>query len=282
MKRAYGFVLAGLLVGTPLLAPSLAVGQTQFEGVEISGELELGWRLFLDRPDREDRSKFEEYRDIPSGPFLKDLLIQIETEDGGFATELQAHQPGEDDQSFSLGISQRGQHYFEFEWDQIPHNFSYNAQSLFNGSPGNLTIPDSVQTTLQDAAAILDIATIGDTINDNVRDIDLGVRRDTAEISYRFTPTSEWDFRLGYTREVRNGDRAFAGNIGTNNTSGFNTVEFPEPIDYTTHEVRASAEYAGDTWVAGLSYIGSFFTNEFDSVRWSRKIGQSVKVYSTR
>ncbi|MEK7205447.1 MAG: MtrB/PioB family decaheme-associated outer membrane protein, partial [candidate division NC10 bacterium] len=116
------------------------------------------------------------------------------------------------------------------------------------------------------APASADTATINTTVNENVRGIDLRLRRDTGRVGFRYTPTPGWDLRLSYANESREGTRPFGGNIGTNNASSFHTVELPEPIDYRTHQVGASAEYATDRWSIRLGYLGSIFSNDIDSL----------------
>lgn len=268
MKTRLAFLWISFLISVFLL-PSGALGQLL--DLELSAEGEAGGRGFPNRSSESDRAKFEEYREIPSGGFLEELLLRLESKDKTYSLELGAREPGEKDQNFFLRSSKAGRYYFLFEWDQLPHVFSNNGRSLFGGNRGgNLTIPSVVRSTLETAAAPAspDTATIRTTINQNARDIDLRMRQDTARTGFRYTPAPEWDFRLGYAFTQKNGSRPFGANTRTNTTSPFNTVEIPEPIDYETHDITAGAEYASDWGSIGLSYVGSIFGNDNASVTW--------------
>ncbi len=45
-------------------------------------------------------------------------------------------------------------------------------------------------------------------INSNVHQTDVGIRRDTASVDYRWTPTDEWDIKADYSRMHRQGSQA--------------------------------------------------------------------------
>jgi MtrB/PioB family decaheme-associated outer membrane protein len=269
MKTRPTFVLLGFLVSGLFVFPLSASGQAEILDLKLSGEGEVGARGFPDRPSKSDRAKFEEYRDIPSGGYLEDLRLQLESKDETYSLELGAKEPGERDQNIFLRSQKAGRYYFDFEWDQIPHVFSNNGQSLHSGTGGgNLTISGAVRNELQAASAPVDTARIQKAINENVRDIDLRLRQDTAKTEFRYTPTRGWDLRLGYSFRQKNGTRPFGANTGTNNASSFNIVEIPEPIDHKTHDVSASAEYGSDWGSIGLRYTGSIFQDDLASVAW--------------
>jgi MtrB/PioB family decaheme-associated outer membrane protein len=266
MKTRLGFLWLSFLFSVFLL-PSGA--SAQLLDLKLSGEGEAGGRGFPDRSSESDRAKFGEYRDIPSGGFLEDLRLQLESKDETYSLELGAREPGEKDQNFFLRSSKAGRYYFLFEWDQLPHVFSNNGRSLFSGTGGgNLRVSDTVQSDLEAASVAPDTAAIRTIINENVRDIDLQMRQDVARTGFRYTPLPEWDFRLGYSLTQKKGSRPFGANTRTNNTSPFNTVEIPEPIDYQTHDITAGAEYASDWGSIGLNYTGSIFGNDNASVTW--------------
>lgn len=272
LRYGYSFILCNFLMSGLLLSPlqlCRAEEQTVIFGLKTSGEIEAGGRVFSDQPSTSEQSKFEEYRDIYSGAFLEKFLLQLENNDGTYLLEFEANKVGDDDQNFFLGSIQTGRYKFELEWDQTPHLYSNTGQSLFSyAGNGILVIPDDVQSILEAASTPLDTDTIGTAINANLSDINLRIQRDTGSIEYRYTPTTEWDLRLHFDVESREGSRPFAGNISTSTTSSFNTIELVEPIDYLTYDLKTSAEYATDDWSLMLSYTGSIFDNEIKSVIW--------------
>jgi MtrB/PioB family decaheme-associated outer membrane protein len=260
-------LVAILLSSGVLLASQIAVAATEILDHSVKGEIEIGGsQLYGERGS----SKFEEYREIPRGLFLDLLKLDVENKEQSRFYQFRAKDAVEEDQNYLLRLGGYGKYEVNLEWDQLPHVFSNTGRSLFGGDPGNLTISSLIRTTLQTAAAPAapDTATIRTTVNENVRGIDLRLRRDTGRVGFRYTPTPGWDIRLGYSNEGREGSRPFGANIRTNTTSAFNTVEIPEPIDYRTHDVGASAEYATDRWSVRLGYTGSIFTNDLSSFTW--------------
>jgi MtrB/PioB family decaheme-associated outer membrane protein len=101
-----------------------------------------------------------------------------------------------------------------------------------------------------------------------VSPVTLNVDRETAKVSLRYTPTPNWNIRLDYSHEDRNGNQGFGTAI-----NGFNTIELPAPISYTTQNFSGSVEYAGDwatdkRWNLNLTYNGSIFENKYESFTW--------------
>ena len=80
-------------------------------------------------------------------------------------------------------------------------------------------------------------------IDANVHQTDIGIRRDTAAVEYRYTPTDNWDIRADYSDMHRRGTQV-DGVVFSPGTSGVR-VDAPKPIDDTTQNFGVSGEYAG-------------------------------------
>ncbi|MBI3076712.1 MAG: MtrB/PioB family decaheme-associated outer membrane protein [Deltaproteobacteria bacterium] len=252
---------AGLLLGGPS-----AVAQLDLPDHTVKGEGEFGVRQIY---GSHGSSKFEEYRHIPSGLFLDRLRLGVEDKEQRQFYELRVTEPLERDQNYQLRAGRYGRYAVQFEWDQLPHVFSNTGRSLFRGGADDLTIPSLVRSTLQSATTpTANTATINTTVNENAQGIDLRLQRKTATLGASYTPTPGWDVQFSYGNEHREGTRPFGANIRTNNTSGFNTVELPEPTDYRTHDVRAQAEYTADRWSVAVGYVGSIFNDDHTSLTW--------------
>ena len=109
------------------------------------GGLEAGWRTVFDRPpsgfgttsassggtcavggasvvttcfltasQTQSRAKFEEYGNIPNGPFLDWINLQTGTKNGTFAFDFWGRSVGLNNQSYSLDVSRPGEQYFTF------------------------------------------------------------------------------------------------------------------------------------------------------------------------
>ncbi|MBI4609254.1 MAG: MtrB/PioB family decaheme-associated outer membrane protein [Candidatus Rokubacteria bacterium] len=269
MRRGLGFVLGGLVLSGFLLFPaSRAAGQTEMFGLKLGGDVELGGRLFADRPSPSERGKFEEYRDIPQGIFLEDLRLRLDSKDESYSLEFRAKEAGEEDQNFLLRSSKLGRYEFEFEWDQIPHVFSRTGRSPYNEtSRGVFELPDSIQTTLQGASAAARPGILQSFLA-GARDIDLETRWDIARMALKLTPTPDWDLRAEYTRTRKEGERP----IGTTLTAFTNQVELPEPIEQTVHDLRLTAQLAREQWQLQFSYNLSVFQNDVDVLIWDNPL----------
>ncbi|MBI3329597.1 MAG: MtrB/PioB family decaheme-associated outer membrane protein, partial [Nitrospinae bacterium] len=268
MRRGLECMLASFLLGGLLLLPSRAVAQTEILGLKPSGEGEVGGRIFVDRPGKVERGKFEEYRDIPPGVFLERLRLRFESRDESYSLEFGAKDPGEQHQNFFLRSSKLGRYTFEFEWDQIPHVFSGTGRSPYHESPrGVFELSDLLQTTLQGASAAARPGILRSFLA-TASDIDLKTRWDAARFLMKFTPTPDWDLRAGYTHTQKEGQRP----IGTTLSSFTNQVELPEPIDQTVHDFRMSAELARERWQLQFSYNLSVFQNDVDVLVWDNPL----------
>ena len=119
--------------------------------------------------------------------------------------------------------------------------------------------------------------------NNNSHFIDLGIRRDTASAEFRWTPTTDWDVKVDYSRMRREGTQPQAA-VTFWNTQNLSTtagstaslsqnrvvLELPKPVKDTTHNVNASGEYAGTTpwdkkFNVTLAYGASIYRDDFDA-----------------
>jgi MtrB/PioB family decaheme-associated outer membrane protein len=243
----------------------------------------------------QSRAKFEEYGAVPSGAFLDWINLQAGTTDGRYAYDFWGRSVGLNNQSYSLDASELGRHYLSLGWDQTPHLISTSAKSIFGGSWTSLTVPNPVQAALQaqlpNAALAAPPAANGllgqtartnieNIINNNLGPLELSTQRDKATGGYRFTPTPDWDFGVDYSHEHRTGLRPTAVSWGyaaaaaadpPSSPRPTNVVEIPQPLNDTTQNVDAKAEYVGTTffgtrWTTNLKYSGSFYDNDIKQI----------------
>jgi len=253
------------------------------------GEIELGGRGFTNNPNehglyatdvitsyptpatataayqwlgQKSLGKYYEYSDIAPGVFGGGH-VATGTKDGLYQVDIWANNVGYTDQSYMLQASKAGEQYFTFIWDQTPHVYSTNAQTFYNGlGTGALTLPAGFPTSGVAGTAAVNTAGIIPFLHQ----INLGIQRDTAAASYRWTPTDAWDFNAAYSHMDRTGTQA-AGIVELN---GFNGFQVPAPIDDTTQNYKADGEYAGVSPWGGkftvkLGYNGSTYTDHLDS-----------------
>ena len=272
-----------LMIAIPASFAS-AQEQTQ-EALNTWGEIEAGWRSYIKRPpqapagwgnadtsvgglaDRNNIGKFWEYGSVKPGLFLETLNIGAETKDGKYFGELRASNVGTDYQKYVADLQKTGQHYFTFAFDQITHLYSTSAQSIWCGtttlvpcSLPNQYIPGPPNAFVPGPAVSADITA-------NLHTTTLGIQRKSGEVNYRWTPNSNWDVKLDYFQEKREGTQ-LAG-FSTADVGG-TTLQVPRPISDTTRNIDANGEYNGSTpwggkFNVGLGYSTSQFRNDFKS-----------------
>ena len=245
------------------------------------GELEAGGRFFVNNPQKnginsqggQSLAKYYEYSTIKPGPFLYGY-ISAGTKDGLYKFDVWADNVGYSDQQYELNASKAGQHYFNFTWDQTPHIYGYGL-TLYNGVGTNdLTLPSGLAATLNADCNNLTGANCANKtkaqtdINKNLHQTDIGIRRDTATVEYRWTPTDAWDVNVNYTNIHRSGSQVEGVAFGPNTSSAIGQV--PRPIDDTTQNYGINGEYAGNSpwgqkFTFKVGYNGSTFRNEWDS-----------------
>jgi MtrB/PioB family decaheme-associated outer membrane protein len=247
------------------------------------GEVDVGGRFFVNNPQKDgvasqggkSLAKYYEYSTIKPGPFAY-IWLSTGSRDGLYQIDVDGKNIGYSDQSYNLEASKAGEHYFNFGWDQTPHVYSTSARTLYNGVGTNsLTLPAGVGNQLFNATGAGgdplpdgDAANVKTIINANVHQTDIGIRRDTASVDYRWTPTDSWDVKAHYTNTHRTGTQV-DGVVMSSSENGVRT-DVPAPVNDTTQNFGLNGEYAGTSFWGQkfnfkLAYNGSVYTDHFDS-----------------
>ena len=250
------------LIAVALAAPAALSQDTLPEGQSV---IEVGGRsVWGDVVGRSDlpfnptlrASKFNEYRDITDGFFLRNADITLEDLlSSRNYLNVQARSSFLKDQSYLITLGMPGKYKFQFRWDQTPHLFTNVAQTLYTQStPGVFTLPGELRSRL---AANPQSAS---TLFAGVPALDVSLRRKSAAVDATFDPTPDWTLAFQFSREKQAGSRPFG-----NYSPGY---ELPEPIDYRTTQVQAKAEYGKQRWGVEIGYLGSIFENKVDTLIW--------------
>ena len=262
-------------------------------GVSFSGEFEVGGRAFIQRPpksafpwvsptnptgggNRSNRSKFEEYGEIPPGFFAEYLRLTLQTNDGTYWNELRADNVGYNNQRYIFDFSKAGEHYFTASWDQIPHLYSTSAQSIWSGvGTNNLTTSVNIPGSLTPQPAANTLSTQGQRdlvtarLNGRFNTIDVGIQRDKGAVAYKWTPDANWDVKANYSHETRVGTQIMGFPIG--GLGNLQQMQVPRPVDDTTQIGKLTGQYFGPTPWGGHYNIQagggfSLFDNNYTSM----------------
>jgi len=247
-------VALGLLLGFP----SLTSAQTELEGMVVTGEVEVGSRVFPGDASDWDSAKYEEYREQRPGIFGNARLL-LEGKEGKYYFEGSATDIAERDQHYEVASGRYGRYRLELEYDEHPHVFSNTARTLYtNEGGGVLTLPDATQSAIQaGGSAALQSALSGAT------GVPLRFRLQTARVGFFYRPLTDLELNAGYWIQEKEGTRPFGMGFGS---PGANFANVAAPIDERTHEVTGGIQVARDTWSLRLGYTGSFYENDLDTL----------------
>ena len=251
------------------------------------GFIELGGRGFLNDPQRDGHifqggsslAKFYEYRDLRPGP-TGDFFVAAGSKDGLYEVDAWGKNVGYRDQRYEAYMSKAGEQYFNFMWDQTPHVYSTSASTLFNTNGNVLTLANpnfghNLYTSLGSSwptgaapAINANQIKIQQAVNSNVHLTDVGIRRDTAAVDYRYTPTDNWDIRANYSNMRRTGSQVDGVVFGASTSAA--RTEVAKPIADTTQNFGVNGEYAGTSaWGQKFNvlvgYNGSVYQDDFNS-----------------
>jgi MtrB/PioB family decaheme-associated outer membrane protein len=272
-------------------ASSMSVADTWWV---FHGEVEAGGRFFLNDPQKtgiksqngQALGKYYEYSDIKPGPFGQGWL-NGQTKDGLYNFNVWGDNVGYNDQRYEADGSKAGEHYFDVIWDQTPHVYSTNALTPYSGLGGPaLVLPPGLSNTLFNDAGCTRVAgqqptgcasgnptagqraAIQRDLTNNLYTTDLGIRRDTAAVGYRWTPTDAWDINVAYMNMHRWGTQV-DGVVFSPGSSGV-TAQVPKPVNDTTQNFGVNGEYKGTSpwgqlFTFKLGYAGSIYEDAMSS-----------------
>ncbi|MGH9603705.1 MAG: MtrB/PioB family outer membrane beta-barrel protein, partial [Terriglobales bacterium] len=264
-----------LLLMVMLLAPW--PGYSQEDSAE-HGSVEFGgryvWGEVYGRPDLLpfqppiNTSKFNEYRDLRSGVFIRRMQLNLDDLLGSHNYfNLQSQSSFYRDQSYLATFGRYGRFKIQFRYDETPHTYSNTTRSFYTQvEPGVFTMPLAVRTTLAGTTAAnipaVSLAQVAD-----MSFITPAIRRKTGTGFLSVNPTAEWNIFFLFSRENQIGVRPigmlFNSSPSASATSGA-AAEVPEAIDYFTNTLKVGTEYGRKDWGFQFSYVRSMFENNID------------------
>ncbi len=222
----------------------------------LLGNMELG---YLVNDGSESAAEFNDYRDWNDGALINNFNLSGWHKDSGYFFDSSAGSVGRDDQSYRLSAGQYNKFKINSFYNQTPHRFSRNAETIFTGvGSENLRLPSSLVP--------------GKNSNEQIQQAllfsyhpILGLERKQIGVGIDLKPWSGVKLFAEFKHRKRNGSRAFGGSFFPPFYTGGNAggmIETIEPIDYSTNEISSGFSYADNGLQVNLKYNGSFFENE--------------------
>jgi MtrB/PioB family decaheme-associated outer membrane protein len=240
-------------------------------------------------------SKYEEYRDLRNGLFIRNLDATFDNLLGSHNyVRVQSQKTLYRDQSYLATFGQYGKFKLQFRYDEIPHVFSNTTRTLFvQTSPGVWSFPAAIRSTLQASDSTNLPSLIAGTganaqqgIVTNFNFITPSLIRKAGTISADYDLTPNLNLNGMYWRESQNGTRPIGlimnSSPSASATSGFG-VELPETISYFNNLVRVGGDYGKRDWGVEAAYVGSFLQENIPSMTWdnpfllTQPVGAEVK-----
>ena len=225
-------------------------------------------------------SKYEEYRDLRNGFFVRKLDATFDKLLGSNNyVRLQSQKTLYHDQSYLVTFGQYGKFKVQFRYDEIPHVYSNTTRTLFvQSSPGVWSFPAAIRSTLQASPSTNLPSLIAGTgtnaqqgVVTNFNFITPSITRKAGTISASYDLTPHLNLNGMYWRESQNGYRPIGlimnSSPSASATSGTG-VELPETISYFNNLVRVGGEYGKGDWGVEAAYEGSFLQENIPSMTW--------------
>ncbi len=244
--------------------------ETQIGGWNVQGYVEPGLRFFGENPNGQHTpgkadGKFEEYRDINQGLFLDSLRLRLFRPDESYSFEISGRDWGLHTQEFHLLGERLGKWQAGFDWDQMRHIYSTDAQTLLKLFDGNVFILPRTRPPLSswNSAPPWSHSEASRGTN-QVGDGQISQQWQTAHLYFKLSPTPDLDLISEYTRIHKDGQRPFGMAFGS---PGGIFLELVQPIDQTIHDFRLRGTWATETFQIQWGYTASVFVNGFSWVR---------------
>lgn len=163
---------------------------------------------------------------------------------------------GLDSRRVTVQGGRQGLYELTASYQQIPHYFYQSALTPFT-NPGASSLKLPANWVPGGSTALMP------DLGASLRPFDIEKKRTIARIGLRLPRhKSHWSYAVGFQRQTQKGTEAMGGSFLTT------TTLLPQPIDYATNQVNASANYVVNLWQVKLGYYGSFFHDSNAALRW--------------
>jgi len=202
----------------------------------------------------EDSPKFGDYTGLEQkGAFAIAGASLRRRGDDGYYTDFVASDLGLDVRSISAEGGREGRWAYRLGYAEIPRHLTDGASSPFLGNGGSvLTLPPGFPAD----------TTSGMPLASTLAPVDIGYKRSRLDLGGTVDGPENWQFRLDVRHDVRDGTQRAAGSFFSS------TSQLVAPLDQTTDQIEAVAEYAGRSLQASIGYRASIFRNGDESLTW--------------
>ncbi|MDI6726744.1 MAG: MtrB/PioB family outer membrane beta-barrel protein, partial [Smithellaceae bacterium] len=218
------------------------------EGKKLEGEVMIsGESLTISG----NKASLNEYRDLRDG-FYGDVNLRYNS--AGYFLNFEGTDIGRNTQNYRLDGGKWGQFKYFVDYDQIKHNFTFDARTFYTGiGTDRLTYTGVVPVGGAAAGTFTPSATIFDYASERKR-LGAGFNIDLAKPFF---------LDVSVSREEKKGLKPTAAGALTGGGYG---LELPEPLDYRTDVLKLEMGYATKAFFASANLYYSEFRNEIEKL----------------
>lgn len=216
----------------------------------IEGEISL-YGAWIGTDGQEwGKAKFTEYRDLrENGGAYGRARLNVDTDK--YFMNFDAGDFGYDTQYYKIDGGMWGKFKFDLFYNEIPHNFTFDARTFFLGA-GHHTLVGPPFTNF---------------ITWNTFDYSIERRQYGGGLQLKLI--KPFFFNISYQREDRDGIKP--ASIASGTPGGF-AVELPEPVDYTTNNLKLEGGYAKNPLFLSMGFIYSDFNDRHDKLDFTHPV----------
>jgi MtrB/PioB family decaheme-associated outer membrane protein len=223
-------------------------------GWQYRGIAEVG---FLGEGGDKDAQKWREYKDLSSGLYLNNFLLEAERPESLTYVRVLGGAWGRDDQYAGLTVGQYNGYRLRAFYNQTPHVFTTTYRNLWSGEgTGNVTLrslPPGGTTSAAVTDAAIEQAALATPYSQ------LSLLRQKGGVRFDMPLSETWKVYASATSEKRTGARPFG--LVSGGGGGTGAIEIPESIDYDTHDFVAGVNWATDRTSVNVHASASLFRN---------------------
>jgi len=214
----------------------VAFGQESQEG-KISGDITITGVV---REGKDQSAKFNEYRDIRDGVYGS---INLQYDAPKQFLFFESKDIGYDTQSYSLEGGRWDAFRVKAYYDEIPHNFTYDARTMYSGvGTSNLTYPGATPSTNPDGWSTFDYS----------------IKRKNLGAGLKLDYFNPFYLDINADQQKKKGIYPLAA-AGT--SPGGIAIELPTNVDYLTSSFKAETGYSTKPLFVAVNYFYSRFEN---------------------
>jgi MtrB/PioB family decaheme-associated outer membrane protein len=189
-----------------------------------------------------NEAKFNEYRDIHDGVYGR---IRLNYDTDQFFGKFKADDIAYDTQYYRLDGGMWGKFKADIYYNEIPHNFTFNARSFYGGiGSDNLTFSGAAPST--------NVSTWNE--------FDYSIKRKNLGGGFQLDLLKPFFFDISASREKKEGKYPIG--VSLLSPGGPALEQVPMPIDYTTTNIKLEGGYVKNPLFLSLSYFYSQFEND--------------------